>query len=985
MKRTKKIAWLLSFLMIFSMVFENVSLRVAAENTTPGNVEISIQNNQNGTVEYKLGDTGSWTEITAQTFTLRTTDELSSFSSGNIYLKATPYDEQSLDSGEGKNTLNDGSTSSGIDTEALKNGTYSFAYENTKAYNIQISFAGSSNPPQSNGGLKLDISNKDSATGTVTYTFLNESDSSLGTDTVSVSTTSNIAFPEGTTKVNIKVIPSENFQVGYYGVNLDGQSVSEANMNDAIGTDGNTIPVSDTSKEYQVQVEFAASGDGGNGGDAVPADAISFIVEGDRADAAIQAGAVEYSLNGSTWIKLTSSSVSLDSGVASAQIRVTDSTGAWDLTSYNIIEDGGIIKSGKAYAVNEKKEYHIQIDKKVYTVIWAYDNSQGDDAFVEHGKVEIVNAVADGKTEDWSGIEPTDLPGANNNQQDDRGGRVAIIPGSTVTVKIVPDYKYQFTAGKLNDTTLAPDVNNVSTFTFTMPSTNLHLSALFTYTEDKMVISAAGVSGAAITGGENVIDSGNLELTVKDFTDESKKSSLQSSTAASGLQVSQWLEVDLKQIVKQGSSDSYWETSKDELPQKIKVTLMVGTDLDETKEYVVVREHNGVYERIPATYDKAAGTLTFESDKFSDYAVGTVVSAAAVLGTIDSNWPDGAASSATDAVNVLVSTYGATGIAGAVQTSDGTVSTTLLDKLSALEDDYASEKTITVNAPTIASAVSESVSGTVKVTGAAFNVDDHSSVQLVIGDKAGSGITVGNSYRKSVQLDISLMKTALGSSNATAVTGALRMPVTITMPVPTGIDASRLVILHDKDGDGTSDETVPYSLAGNLVTLTLTHCSNFAFAEKAGSATGGESTGGGSADSSSSDDDDDDDSSSASAKEEKVNVPVEYTVVKGDTLSKIAYKNHMTLSALLALNPQIKNSNLIYPGQKIIVGHTSKTAASQSVSTINSNAVYYTVQKGDFLYRIARENGLTLAQLGAMNPEIVKQKYIYAGQKVRIK
>ncbi|MGN0166666.1 MAG: LysM peptidoglycan-binding domain-containing protein [Acetatifactor sp.] len=135
----------------------------------------------------------------------------------------------------------------------------------------------------------------------------------------------------------------------------------------------------------------------------------------------------------------------------------------------------------------------------------------------------------------------------------------------------------------------------------------------------------------------------------------------------------------------------------------------------------------------------------------------------------------------------------------------------------------------------------------------------------------------------------------------------------------------------------------------------------------------------------SSDDDDDDDSSSASAKEEKVNVPVEYTVVKGDTLSKIAYKNQMTLSALLALNPQIKNPNLIYPGQKIIVGHTSKTAASQSVSTINPNAVYYTVQKGDFLYRIARKNGLTLAQLGAMNPEIVKQKYIYAGQKVRIK
>lgn len=52
--------------------------------------------------------------------------------------------------------------------------------------------------------------------------------------------------------------------------------------------------------------------------------------------------------------------------------------------------------------------------------------------------------------------------------------------------------------------------------------------------------------------------------------------------------------------------------------------MNVGTDLDANKTYVVVREHNGVYEQIPATYDKAAGTLTFESDKFSDYALATV-------------------------------------------------------------------------------------------------------------------------------------------------------------------------------------------------------------------------------------------------------------------------------------------------------------------------------------------------------------------------
>jgi spore coat assembly protein SafA len=42
-----------------------------------------------------------------------------------------------------------------------------------------------------------------------------------------------------------------------------------------------------------------------------------------------------------------------------------------------------------------------------------------------------------------------------------------------------------------------------------------------------------------------------------------------------------------------------------------------------------------------------------------------------------------------------------------------------------------------------------------------------------------------------------------------------------------------------------------------------------------------------------------------------------YTVVYGDCLWSIAQKNGMSLSALVALNPQIKNPNLIYPGDRI--------------------------------------------------------------------
>jgi spore coat assembly protein SafA len=44
-----------------------------------------------------------------------------------------------------------------------------------------------------------------------------------------------------------------------------------------------------------------------------------------------------------------------------------------------------------------------------------------------------------------------------------------------------------------------------------------------------------------------------------------------------------------------------------------------------------------------------------------------------------------------------------------------------------------------------------------------------------------------------------------------------------------------------------------------------------------------------------------------------------YTVVRGDCMWNIANRCGMTLQKLVALNPQIKNPNLIYPGDKIRV------------------------------------------------------------------
>lgn len=58
-----------------------------------------------------------------------------------------------------------------------------------------------------------------------------------------------------------------------------------------------------------------------------------------------------------------------------------------------------------------------------------------------------------------------------------------------------------------------------------------------------------------------------------------------------------------------------------------------------------------------------------------------------------------------------------------------------------------------------------------------------------------------------------------------------------------------------------------------------------------------------------------------------------YTVVKGDVLWKVAKKFNLSLDQLLALNPQIKNRNLIYVGQKIVVGKAAATTTSTTTAT----------------------------------------------------
>jgi spore coat assembly protein SafA len=98
-----------------------------------------------------------------------------------------------------------------------------------------------------------------------------------------------------------------------------------------------------------------------------------------------------------------------------------------------------------------------------------------------------------------------------------------------------------------------------------------------------------------------------------------------------------------------------------------------------------------------------------------------------------------------------------------------------------------------------------------------------------------------------------------------------------------------------------------------------------------------------------------------------------YRVLPGDTMSAIAYRNNVTLDALISANPQISDPNLIYPGQSLQI------PPPMVVIPITGQRIYI-VLGGDTLSGIAHAYGTSVAALLQANPGITNPDLIYPGE-----
>ena len=116
---------------------------------------------------------------------------------------------------------------------------------------------------------------------------------------------------------------------------------------------------------------------------------------------------------------------------------------------------------------------------------------------------------------------------------------------------------------------MAPQ-DEVSTFTFTMPDTNVHFKGIFTQTQDEIKTSGTKVSSASVENGANAAPSGNLRLTVEDSDANTTNALAQVENAVSAEAVN----LTLDQIVSKGDGTN-WENPVTQFDQPVKMKLQV--------------------------------------------------------------------------------------------------------------------------------------------------------------------------------------------------------------------------------------------------------------------------------------------------------------------------------------------------------------------------------------------------------------------------
>ena len=243
---------------------------------------------------------------------------------------------------------------------------------------------------------------------------------------------------------------------------------------------------------------------------------------------------------------------------------------------------------------------------------------------------------------------------------------------------------------------------------------------------------------------------------------------------------------------------------------------IAGQELSYDITRVVDRKGEGLYcVAIKALSDDLDSYRSSEMGEKSDF-YDTTKTSSAVKNSLSNALSDN--KTASEALNTVTSSVSKEELKTAMQTDPEA-----LALVNELETKYKIEKGISVKDPEVSDAAAKYVdSGKIEMVGAGLNATA-GSVQLSVGIPEKREYVSDKHYKNTVQLAIEL-------KNDNTSVHELGVPITITMPIPTGLDESRLAILHYHE-DGSVESVNLKNNGDGTVTFTVTSFSTFVFAE----------------------------------------------------------------------------------------------------------------------------------------------------------
>lgn len=118
---------------------------------------------------------------------------------------------------------------------------------------------------------------------------------------------------------------------------------------------------------------------------------------------------------------------------------------------------------------------------------------------------------------------------------------------------------------------------------------------------------------------------------------------------------------------------------------------------------------------------------------------------------------------------------------------------------------------------------------------------------------------------------------------------------------------------------------------------------------------------------------------------------IEYVVQPGDTMFLIAKRHGVSLDELIKANPQIRNPDVIFPGEVIhIPTHHRPHMAPPELTPVapgtggSGAARRYVVMEGETIEDVARKFGMNVGELTAFNPQLSPPYTLTPGQVIFI-